>query len=151
MSPINDFDHEAWIRSLKVGDTVCDCRHEHHKIIRIEECTCGGDRNLITDDDYSFSARHCCDPADHEHWFVYLLRCKDNTIYCGITNDIWRRIDQHNKGGSKGSKYTRSRRPVELVNYFRRSTKSEALKLEAKIKKMSKTEKLNFEDDQNDD
>ena len=73
-------------------------------------------------------------------WFVYILRCSDDTLYTGITNNLERRIEQHNKG--KGAKYTRGRGPVALVKSFEVDSKSEALKLEFKIKKLSKEEKL---------
>lgn len=73
-------------------------------------------------------------------WYVYLLRCSDDTIYTGITNDLEHRIKQHNEG--KGAKYTRGRGPVALIKFFECSTKSEALKLEYKIKQMSREEKL---------
>lgn len=76
-------------------------------------------------------------------WHVYLLMCSDNTIYTGITNNLERRIDQHNKG--KGAKYTRGRGPVVLIKSFVLPNKGEALKLEYKIKQMSREEKLEFE------
>jgi Predicted endonuclease containing a URI domain len=75
-------------------------------------------------------------------WYVYLLLCSDNTLYCGITNDLDRRIKQHNEG--KGAKYTRGRGPVTLVKFFECETKGEALKLEYKIKQLSREEKLNY-------
>ena len=46
-------------------------------------------------------------------WYVYLLRCADATLYCGVTTDMERRLREHN-AGSRGAKYTRARRPVEL-------------------------------------
>jgi putative endonuclease len=73
-------------------------------------------------------------------WKVYLLECADNTLYCGITNDIPKRLKTHNQG--KGAKYTRVRLPVKLVYQHSTETKSEALKLEIKIKKMKRAEKL---------
>lgn len=73
-------------------------------------------------------------------WFVYILRCSDDTLYTGITNNLERRINQHNQG--KGAKYTKGRGPVILIKSFECATKSEALKLEYKIKQMSREEKL---------
>jgi putative endonuclease len=73
-------------------------------------------------------------------WYVYILRCSDNTLYTGITNDLERRIRKHNEG--KGAKYTRGRGPVTLVKFFEWPTKSEALKEEHRIKKLSRQEKL---------
>ena len=73
-------------------------------------------------------------------WFVYLLKCFDNSIYCGITNNLEKRIKTHNVG--KASKYTRSRLPVILIKSFEVIDKSTALKMEYKIKQMSREEKL---------
>ena len=74
------------------------------------------------------------------NWVVYLVRCSDKSVYCGITNDISSRLAEHNSG--KGAKYTRSRRPVELVGVSPGMTKSEALKLEYKIKRLPADKKL---------
>jgi len=73
-------------------------------------------------------------------WIVYLIRCSDKSLYCGISTDIQRRLIEHNSG--KGAKYTRSRRPVELIDISPDITKSEALKLEYRIKKMSTDQKI---------
>lgn len=73
-------------------------------------------------------------------WYVYLLECVDKTIYCGITNNLDKRIATHNAG--KGAKYTRGRCPVTLLKSFEVPNQSEALKLEYKIKQLSKEEKL---------
>ena len=74
-------------------------------------------------------------------WHVYLLECSDQTYYCGITNDISARIAKHNAG--KGSKYCKARLPVKLLISKECSSKSEALKLEYKIKQLPKQEKQN--------
>jgi len=73
-------------------------------------------------------------------WVVYLVRCSDKSLYCGISNDIKIRLMEHNSG--KGAKYTRSRRPVELVGISPEMTKSEALKLEYSIKQLPADIKL---------
>jgi putative endonuclease len=73
-------------------------------------------------------------------WVCYLLKCADETLYCGITNDLDKRIAQHNAG--EGAKYTRSRRPVRLVYTEACTDKSSALKRELEIKKMPRTAKL---------
>ena len=73
-------------------------------------------------------------------YFVYIVRCNDNTLYTGSTNDIENRISAHNAGA--GSKYTRSRLPVDLKYYEECSSKSTALKREAAIKKLSRIEKI---------
>ena len=72
--------------------------------------------------------------------YVYLLRCADGTLYCGWTNNPDRRLAMHNAG--KASKYTASRRPVEMVYLESCPTKQEAMKREAAIKKLPRTEKL---------
>ena len=72
--------------------------------------------------------------------YTYIVKCSDNTLYTGWTNDLEKRIKTHNAG--KGAKYTKSRRPVILVYYEEYGTKSEALRREAAIKKLSRQEKL---------
>ena len=71
---------------------------------------------------------------------VYILRCRDGTLYTGITNDLARRLEAHNAG--KGAKYTRSRRPVTVVYEAACGSRSEALRREAAIKKLGRAEKL---------
>ncbi len=73
-------------------------------------------------------------------YFIYLLRCSDNSLYCGQTKDLQRRIEEHNNDDSK-SKYTRARRPVKLVYFEKYKTINEALKRELEIKKMAKAKK----------
>ena len=70
---------------------------------------------------------------------VYILECNDGTLYTGWTNDIDKRFKAHNDG--KGAKYTKVRRPLKLVYLEELETKSEALKRENKIKKMTKDKK----------
>lgn len=74
------------------------------------------------------------------NWFVYLLKCSDDSLYCGITNNLEKRLSAHNKG--LASKYTRVRLPVILVKVIEVPNKSLALKLEIKIKKLSRKQKL---------
>ena len=74
-------------------------------------------------------------------WFVYVVECSDSSLYCGITIDIARRVDEHNNS-KKGSKYTRSRRPVKLLKSWRVNSQSEAMKAENRFKKLSREEKL---------
>ncbi|MDR7870758.1 MAG: GIY-YIG nuclease family protein [Tissierellaceae bacterium] len=73
-------------------------------------------------------------------FYVYMLKCSDDSLYTGYTVDIEKRLIKHNDG--KASKYTRSRLPVEVVYCEKYETKSEALKREAAIKKLSRPEKL---------
>ena len=68
-----------------------------------------------------------------KNWLVYLLKCVDGTLYCGVTNDLEKRIAAHNAG--KGAVYTRGRLPVTLVAQSRRMSRSEALRLEMRVKK----------------
>ena len=73
-------------------------------------------------------------------WIVYLVRCSDKSLYCGITNNLKKRLDAHNLG--KGAKYTRSRTPVVLLGTRLQMTRSDALKLEHRIKKTPANRKL---------
>lgn len=74
-----------------------------------------------------------------EKAFVYLLRCNDNSLYCGWSSDIKKRVKSHNAG--TGAKYTRTRLPVELVYFEVYENKTIAMKREYEIKKMIKSEK----------
>lgn len=75
---------------------------------------------------------------------LYILRCSDSSLYCGIAQDLKKRVGEHNgeAGSKRGAKYTRSRRPVELVWSKRFRTKSAAMRAEAAVKKLSRAEKL---------
>ena len=73
-------------------------------------------------------------------YYVYLLRCRDGSLYAGYTDDPERRVKVHNSG--KGSKYTRSRLPVELVYQEEHPDKSSALRRECQLKRLSRAEKL---------
>lgn len=71
--------------------------------------------------------------------YVYILKCSDDTLYTGWTNNLEHRIKVHNDG--KGAKYTKSRRPVQLVYYEQFDTKQEAMRREFEIKHLSRKEK----------
>lgn len=73
-------------------------------------------------------------------FYVYVLKCRDESLYTGYTDDIEKRLIKHNNG--KASKYTRSRLPVELIYFEEYSTKSQAMTREAAIKNLSRDEKL---------
>lgn len=73
-------------------------------------------------------------------YFVYIVRCSDNTLYTGITTDVNRRVEEHN-GGEKGAKYTKMRQPVKLVYVAKFLDRSSASKEEIKIKKMTRKQK----------
>lgn len=74
-------------------------------------------------------------------YWLYIIVCKDKTLYTGITTDVERRILEHNTS-PKGAKYTSSRRPVQLVFSKKYKTRSAAQVAEAKMKKLSRAEKL---------
>lgn len=75
-------------------------------------------------------------------WNVYIIRCRDGSLYTGITNNLTKRIDTHNRDNYRGSRYVRSKRPATLVFSQKVINRSEALKQEAKIKKLSRANKL---------
>ena len=72
--------------------------------------------------------------------FVYLLRCADGSLYCGWTSDVQRRFEEHAAG--RASRYTRSRLPVELVWSTRKASRSDAMREEARIKRLTRIQKL---------
>ena len=74
-------------------------------------------------------------------WSVYLVECQDNSLYCGVTTDMKRRLWEHNNS-AKGAKYTRARRPVLLLDSIAGLSQSTALKTEAFIKACPKSLKL---------
>ena len=74
-------------------------------------------------------------------WFVYILECKDKTLYTGITTNLEKRLEQHNSSPD-GAKYTRARRPVKMVYNESHINRSEATKREYEIKKLSRLDKL---------
>lgn len=74
-------------------------------------------------------------------WFIYIIKCADNTLYTGITTDLDRRLNEHNSS-DKWAKYTKMRRPVEMVFSQACEDRSQASKLEYKIKKYTKQQKL---------
>ena len=76
-------------------------------------------------------------------WSVYILKCADTSLYTGVTTDTQRRVQEHNQG-KLGAKYTRARRPVELLYSEECEDRSEACKREAAIKKLSRQQKLSL-------
>lgn len=75
-----------------------------------------------------------------KQWMLYILSCKDGTLYTGITDDLQRRLAQHESG--KGAKYTRGRGPFTLVYQEYMESYSDALKREYQIKQLSRSDKL---------
>ncbi len=73
-------------------------------------------------------------------WYVYIVKCRDSSLYTGLTNDLEKRLATHNAGC--GAKYTRSRRPVSLAYSERLGTKGKALAREWQIKRLRRRDKL---------
>ena len=73
-------------------------------------------------------------------WYLYILECRDGSLYTGITDDVSRRLAQHNAG--KGAKYTRGRGPVQLRYQEECGTHGDALRREAQVKRLTRQEKL---------
>ena len=74
-------------------------------------------------------------------YFVYIIKCNDSTLYTGIAKDVDRRVNEHNTS-DKGAKYTKMRRPVELLYFEELKDRSSACKREYAIKKLSREKKL---------
>jgi putative endonuclease len=81
-------------------------------------------------------------------WYVYIVECADKTLYTGITTDLVRRESEHNFS-EKSAKYTRIRRPVKIVFSQACENRSQASKLEYKIKQLTKVKKLQIIEKQN--
>lgn len=76
-------------------------------------------------------------------WHVYVLRCADGSLYCGVTTDLERRLQEHN-ASPRGAKYTRSRRPVALVASAQFDSKSAAFRAEYLFKSLRRAEKVSL-------
>jgi putative endonuclease len=77
-------------------------------------------------------------------WYVYFLRCADNSLYAGITTDIERRLIEHNTSNKLGAKYTRVRRPVSLAHLEKTTDRKSASQREYQLKKLTKLQKENL-------
>lgn len=73
-------------------------------------------------------------------WFVYILKCSDGSFYTGVCKDVDRRVEEHSSS-NKAAKYTRARRPLELVFYSRHRNRASACQREAEIKNLRRSEK----------
>jgi len=73
-----------------------------------------------------------------------MVRCSDNSLYTGIAKDVIRRVNEHNNSNKLGAKYTKARRPVELVYQETASSRSDASKREYRLRKLTKIEKENL-------
>lgn len=120
-------------KNKKRFNCVCDCGRESiissYDLRKNKSLTCKSCRMIGNKFAEQFS-----------NWYVYILKCFDETLYTGITNNLEKRIKAHNEG--RGAKYTKGRRPVILLKSFSCESKSEALKLEYKIKQLPRAEKL---------
>lgn len=76
-----------------------------------------------------------------QSWYVYVLKCADETLYTGICTNVERRVKEHNEG-NKGARYTRSRRPVSVLYTEAHTSRATASRREAEIKKMPRAKKL---------
>lgn len=74
-------------------------------------------------------------------YFFYMLRCFDNSLYCGVTNNLARRLKEHNSGSRKSAKYTRAKRPVKLIYQEEYPTIQFAMSREREVKKWPKEKK----------
>lgn len=74
-------------------------------------------------------------------WYIYLIRCSDETLYTGISTDVERRFTEHQTDGARGARYLRGRGPLRLVFHRSVGDRSVALRLEMKIKRLSRTRK----------
>lgn len=74
-------------------------------------------------------------------WYLYLIRCRDSTLYTGISTDVARRFAEHQGTGNAGSKYLKGRGPLSLVFQEKLGSRSLALKAEHRVKRMSKARK----------
>ena len=78
-----------------------------------------------------------------KHWFLYVVRCCDGTLYTGVTTDLNRRVNEHNTS-KRGAKYTKTRRPVNLIWSNKYNNRSEAQSAEYSFKKLSRKQKLDI-------
>jgi len=77
---------------------------------------------------------------DNNHWYVYIVRCRDDSLYTGIARDPQQRLQEHNEG-ARGARYTRSRRPVTLVYQEPVADRSTAQRREYQIKQLTAAQK----------
>ena len=107
------------------------------------ECTSTQEvQGIIVDCDTILNDASVQGDESKEMHYIYLVRCSDDSLYCGWTTDLKRRIDAHNGHIPGGAKYTRGRRPVTLVYSESFHQKQEAQRREYAIKRMTKSKKL---------
>lgn len=91
---------------------------------------------------YSGPPAYGCGVPAPDPAFVYLLRCGDGSLYCGWTSDLQRRLSEHASG--RASRYTRARLPVELVWAAPMASRSEAMREEVRVKRLTRAQKLDL-------
>lgn len=74
-------------------------------------------------------------------WYLYIIRCRDNSLYTGIASDVERRFNEHEQGRGRGAKYLRGKGPLKLAFSAKAGSRSRALRIEYRIKRMAKREK----------
>ncbi len=74
-------------------------------------------------------------------YYFYMLRCVDNSLYCGMTSNLQKRVIEHNSSGSRGAKYLRAKKPAKLVYQEKYPTLQSAMKREREVKKWPKAKK----------
>ncbi|MDD1792194.1 GIY-YIG nuclease family protein [Enterovibrio sp. ZSDZ42] len=80
-------------------------------------------------------------PQTQTSWYVYLIRTRENALYCGVTTDVQRRFDEHQQNGTKTAKYLRGKQPLTLAWSHEVGAKQKAMSLEWKIKRLAKRDK----------
>lgn len=122
-------------RRWNASDKIYHWYRDSPKIIRIY---------LLSASATNFLFLSICYLLQSQIYSTYILRCADNTLYTGITTDVERRIVEHNHDDKKWARYTRARRPVELVYSEKHASRSEACRREYEIKRMTREEKENL-------
>lgn len=77
-----------------------------------------------------------------QKWYLYILRCADDSLYTGITLDLERRFEEHNSNGIKCAKYLRGKQPLTMIYHVEFDDKSSALRAEMRVKKLTKPQKI---------
>ena len=104
-----------------------------HRVQIRSTCSHAHGINRVVEDDRSWW--RCCQCHAEVDWCLYVVRCSDNTLYTGVTNDLDRRLNEHNTN-DRGAKYTKTRRPVNLVYYKLYKNRSAAQQAEYAFKKL---------------
>jgi putative endonuclease len=154
------FDRDASLRELVVAHTAACLRdlpahvhvksvhattHAHASVVRSVQIKLTNGGVICIDVGQVYTTRSVTmlsgyEPKPEPVWHVYVVRCADETLYCGNTTDVARRVHEHNTS-ARGAKYTRSRRPVTLLRSWAVGTRSDATKAELRFKRLSTKDK----------